>query len=330
MAITYLCPAENKASGGVKVLYRHSEMLSANGFGSYIFHPKYPDFSCTWFSHNVSFRKIKQNKLKLVNRNNQMSELKSSGYGDDFIVIPEIWAAKFGAQCLALGLKYAIFVQNGYFILNGKEESQESDLKRVYERAHLIMSISTDTSKIISLTYPEISEKKIVRLLPNVSSIFKNEAKENIITYMPRKLPDHAAKVCFYLQEHLPGNWKMLPILDKNEQEVAAILAKSSIFMSFCDQEGCPLPPLEAAFSGNIVVGYTGQGAKEYFHKPLFREVQNGDFKTFIDSICTAIKDVEIGMLDSPRFIQEIENLKKIYSNENELSHLLFFASKIQ
>jgi len=330
MAITYLCPAEKKASGGVKVLYRHSEMLSANGFESYIHHPKYPDFSCGWFSHNVSFRKIKSNRFRLFNRNNQMGDFKSSGYGDDFIVIPEIWAAKYGMQCLNLGLKYAIFVQNGYFISNGKEEFTESDLKKVYENSHSIMSISTDTSEMILLTYPQIPEDKIIRLLPNVGSLFKIGTKENIITYMPRKLSDHAAKICFYMQDHLPENWKMLPIHNKNEQEVASILEKSSIFLSFCDQEGCPLPPLEAAFSGNIVVGYTGQGAKEYFHKPLFREVQNGDFKKYIINICTAIKDVETGIQSTSTFLNEIEKLKNFYSNKNELSHLLLFASKIQ
>lgn len=330
MAITYLCPAEKKASGGVKVLYRHSEMLSANGFESYIFHPKYPNFSCTWFSHNASFRKITPQILGVFNRNDQISKFKHSGYGDDFIVIPEIWAAKFGVQCLDVGLNYAIFVQNGYFILNGKEEFTESDLKKVYENSHLIMSISSDTSEMISLTYPRISKKKIIRLLPSVSSLFKIGAKENIITYMPRKLSDHAAKICFYMQDHLPENWKMLPIHNKNEQEVASILAKSSIFLSFCDQEGFGLPPLEAAFSGNIVVGYTGQGAKEYFYKPLFREVQNGDFKKYIENICTAINDVETGMPSSQIFLKEIEKLRNFYSNENELAHLLIFASKIQ
>lgn len=187
MAITYLCPAEKKASGGVKVLYRHSEMLSANGFESYIFHPKYPDFSCTWFSHNASFRKINPQILGIFNRNDQISKFKHSGYGDDFIVIPEIWAAKFGVQCLDVGLNYAIFVQNGYFILNGKEEFTESDLKKVYENSHLIMSISADTSEMISLTYPRISKKKNNSIAPKCQLSFQNRRKREYYNLYAKK-----------------------------------------------------------------------------------------------------------------------------------------------
>ncbi len=82
---------------------------------------------------------------------------------------------------------------------------------------------------------------------------------------MPRKLADHARKVCRFLQEYLPPDWRVIPIENKIELEVAALLRKSSVFLSFSDQEGFGLPPLEAAFSSNIIVGYTGQGRENIF-----------------------------------------------------------------
>lgn len=330
MAITFISPAEKKHSGGVKVLYRHSEILAANGFESYIFHPKYPNFSCDWFAHNVAFRKIKSKTFNLLHRNKQMKKFKESGYHNDFIVIPEIWAANYGLQCLENGFSYAIFVQNGYFILNGKEKFEESTLKTIYEQSNCLLSISEDTTNIISLAYPTIQTNKIIRLLPNIGPFFPNRKKEKIITYMPRKLPDHAAKVCFYLKEHLPKDWQIMSIENKNEQDVAEILSKSSIFMSFSDQEGFSLPPIEAAFAGNIVVGYTGQGAKEYFKKPLFREVYYGDFTAYIKNTLLSISDIEKGIYKSGEFTKNIKNIKNIYSKKNELNHLINFAMQVK
>lgn len=115
-----------------------------------------------------------------------------------------------------------------------------------------------------------------------------------------------------------------------NEKQVAEILSRSSIFMSFGDIEGLSLPPLEAAFSGNIVVGYTGQGAHEYFRKPVFREVHNGNFINFCKSVVRATLDVQDGCLDTNEFNIEVEKVKSIYSKDNELKTMKAVISKIE
>jgi hypothetical protein len=186
---------------------------------------------------------------------------------NDFLVIPEVWANQIGFQCIERQLKYAIFVQNGYMIYEGGKKDLAL-LKEVYEQATLILSISEDTSKVIRMTFPEIDEQKIIRLFPDVPNSFRSGEfqKKRVITYMPRKLAKHAQLVNFFLTNHLPSEWSITPIQNKNEAGVIAALKESAIFLSFCESEGCPLPPLEAALSGNLVVGYTGEGAKEYFH----------------------------------------------------------------
>ena len=60
--------------------------------------------------------------------------------------------------------------------------------------------------------------------------------------------------------------------------------------------------PLEAALSGSVVVGYRGQGAREYFKKPNLIAVQNGDLKNFTLKIADAIKAVDAGLLDTEEF----------------------------
>jgi len=321
MAIVFLCPAINSPVGGIKVIYRQSEMLRSNGIESYILHPENSQFSCTWFSHNVVHH-----------------DGKALSPENDFIVIPEGWASLFGGYCIELGFGYAIYVQNSYccpVVLPGVSDPKvtkihDTLIRKIYENADLIMSISDDASKMIALAFPNAQTRKIMRMFCSVDPIFlASSRKEKLITYMSRKLPEHSQRMCFYLDSHLPKNWSVMAINNIAEVEVAKILARSSIFMSFSNLEGLGLPPLEAAISGNIVVGYTGEGGKEYFQKPIFREIVSGDMSNYLAAILVAIREIEDDATQSREYLDQIEKLKAVYSTENQLSHLLKFAAAV-
>ena len=319
MRIIYLCPNSNLPTGGIRVIYRHSEMLAQNGFESAVFHPYDPEFSCTWFEHNVNL-------------------CKSALYdkSSDLIVIPEAWAEKFGQQCIDSGLHFAIFVQNGYYIHPHADSTDFTGghLRDIYAAADFILSISDDSTAAIRLAYPQVSKEKILRLIPNVDEAFIGEIdwskKEKIITYMPRKLSGHASLVKFYLSPYLPEDWSILPIENVSGSELVSLLARSSIFLSFSDLEGFGMPPLEAAFSGNLVVGYTGQGGKEYFLSPIFQPISNGDFKHFVEAVNLALVAVSEGISSLPSIRNQLASLRSFYFKENELNYLLQFANKVQ
>jgi len=86
---------------------------------------------------------------------------------------------------------------------------------------------------------------------------------------------------------------------------------------------------LEAALSGAMVVGYTGQGGREYFKKPNFAPVQNGDFRTFTQTISDAIKAVEGGLLERKEFEAGRVVLGKKYSRGKERARLADFVSRV-
>lgn len=95
--------------------------------------------------------------------------------------------------------------------------------------------------------------------------------------------------------------------------------------------EGLGLPPLEAALSGNKVIGYSGQGGKEYWIKSIFKEVENGDVIELTNSILH-----EIANLDDNKQVltqhSDIEHLKSIYSTqqeENDLRKIFEFLTGI-
>ncbi len=311
--ITYLCQETSRTLGGVKVIYKHSEFLATQGVASSVFHPNNESLCYSWFEHKTAMRK-----------NRPFSRLK------DFVVIPEFWALPFAEKCLEHNCGYAIFVQNGYLLNAGVSPEDYERLKKVYNSANLILSISDDTTEIIRIAYPNIEPQKIIRVTPNIAECFVSSKKEKIISYMPRKLAEHSQKLCFYLKENLPNNWKLLPIENLSEQQVAQTLGHSSIFLSFSDQEGFALPPLEAALSGALVIGYTGQGAKEYFNSPNFIEIQNGDFKSFFKAVVSSMSEIDNGLLKSEAFLTGIRKLRDSYGRDSEQRHLLLFAKAVE
>lgn len=327
MEIVYLSPAINVPIGGIKVIYRHSEILNQLGFTSSVFHPDNPKFVCDWFTHQA---KIRSGQTKWFRKKHEMYESIPFRPERDFLVIPEVWANQIGRQCLERNLKYAMFVQNGYQLFDGGR----SDLKllnQVYENASVICSISEDTTQVIQMTFPMIDPNKIIRLYPHVSEIFRNltTKKKKLITYMPRKLGKHAQLMEFFLRNHLPSDWSIQAIENQNEVGVATLLAKSAVFLSFCESEGCPLPPLEAALSGNLVVGYTGEGAKEYFHFPIYTSVHNGDFVEYVYQTKKAIAAIESGITQTLEYQNQLKKISSVYSMANEIECVKAFGGLV-
>ena len=170
--IIFILPASKHHSGGDKVVYRQSELinkLNLYGFSSQILHPKNPSFKLAWFDHQASF------KQDLVFDPEK-----------DFVILPEIWSAPHAKMLDKIGVKYAIYVQNGYLIniplLVGFDRDE---FKQAYMNASLVLSISDDTSACIKLAFPELSSE-IIRIYYSVDAKKFNASstKENLITYM--------------------------------------------------------------------------------------------------------------------------------------------------
>jgi hypothetical protein len=312
MSITYLVPAYAKPVGGVKVLYQHAQALQAMGVEAEVFHPEQPDFRCTWFDHQARTR------LDPVFRPDR-----------DVLVLPEIWALGFGTRFKDAGIPYVIFVQNGHLLSAQQSHAHAQALQEAYLHATCILSISDYTTALIRLAFPWLPPDRIVRQYPRIEARFAPKPKKKIITFMPRKLAHHARHVCFFMPQYLPEGWCMMPIRGKTEQQVADMLAESAMFLSFSEMEGLPLPPLEAAISGNVVVGYTGEGAKEYFQRPVFHEVASAHVLGFVNTIREQIQAVEEGLLASDAFQAALAPLRQDFTGGLESMGLREFAERL-
>lgn len=326
MQLIFLCPAIKKAIGGVKVIYRQAGLIhqlgQAQGFAAAVMHPNRWFFRVQWFDSKVPLERafFKLHWLGKPSFSNIAGVFDARRH---MVVIPELWARKYGAQLADMGVTYAIYVQNGYYIAKGRP----ADLDRAYQGARCILTISEDASRCVALAFPGAASK-ILRVHYSVDARrFKpDQAKENIITYMPRKLADHSSKVIFFLRHHLPAHWQIVPIDGMTEVQVAALLERSKIFMAFSHFEGCPLPPLEAALSGNQVIGYTGQGAKEYWVPEIFEEVASGDVAGFARRVLDKVQVIDQAeQFDVP--LSAIRTLADTYSEKQERSDMLEFLN---
>jgi len=326
MEIVYVYPATDTPVGGIKVAYRHAQSLTKAGFNATVFHPRAPGFSCTWFDHSTLIRRHKRQHRIFDRKYRDLgAEFDAS---KDFLVIPEIWTPRYGENLINHGIRYAIFVQGGY-LLDPEECSKDRRIQLAFKNASAVLVISEDTSNLIKLLFPELDSSKVFRVVPSIPYQPNPLQKDNLISFVARKAPHHAKMVEGILKERLPNKWSILNIVNVNEREMQNILHRSKIFLSFGELEGLSLPPLEAALSGAFVVGYTGQGGKEYFNMPLFSEVEFGNIQDFVRSTLNMVDNIESLNFPHRTVEQQIRNLRQRYSEENESRLLKIFASEV-
>jgi hypothetical protein len=327
--VIYIVPSEKNITGGEKVIYRHSEILNKvlKNISSEIIPLKRNKLS----KYKNSFFKILNKKNKYAGWGLDDIEIKSNhkpkfviyntkfrnkfafNKNTDFVILPEIFAHLANDLLIKYEIPYAIFVQNGFAL---DSTNDFASLKNAYKRAKLILSVSESTTKMIKNVFGSFS-KKIFKINLSVGSVKLEDRlnKKNLITYMPRKLPTHSQKLLFMLKSKLLKTWS-IKALDNivNENELYNILKKSKIFLSFSHMEGLGLPPLEAAKEGNKVIGYTGEGGKEYWKKPIFTEIPYGNLDLYLNEILKCIKN-EINYAE---FKKQRKRIYKKYSTEAE------------
>ena len=328
MNLIFLCPVVSKPTGGVRAIYRLSEafedLLSAQNSTSTICHPNRVFYRYRWSNSKIHL----QRKFFGPQWNGKPSfsriRPKTFKAKTDVVVIPELWVRKYASQLIELQIPYIILVQNGYLISKG----DRAQLVKCYDGAELIMCVSDDTEQCVIAAFP-FAKSRIHRFHLWVdSNLFSpSDEKQLWITYMPRKLGNHADLLKFFVGDRLPPEWKWVSIHGKNEADVAQLLSKSKIFISFNHMEGLGLPPIEAALAGNRVIGYTGEGGKEYWWPNIFTEIHYGDLLSLADSVVQTAKDLDSEKLDEMQVIRE--QLASKFSRKAMMNDLKLVISKV-
>jgi hypothetical protein len=291
--IYILSPDTNVPTGGIKQLYRHVDILNKNGFKASIIHSK-RKFRCTWFENDTNISYLAKTKMEKP----------------DYLVVPEIYGELFSNEIKVGGLNRklkefinlakntVIFNQCCYLSFNG-------------------YSIAKDDINPFWLS------KSVIATIV-VSEDSRQYMKKKQICFMSRKLRDDVTQVINILKyRNFLGDFKLIPIENRTEQEVAEIMKDSLIFLSFSYREGCPLPPMEAMMCGCLVIGYDGRGGREYFNNELSYPIDGGDIISFAKTVEEVVRcyNMNQSLVDEKRQ-RASEFIRKTYSPEKETEEI--------
>lgn len=316
MTVYVLSPDHDKPSGGIKILYRHVDVLNRNGIDAALLHQS-KGFRCSWFDNAT--RIASMDTVQLV--------------ASDFLVVPEI----YGPNLLTVGdlpmigrkVRKVIFNQNCRYTFLG--QTLESILHPGFDMAYRhaeefvgAMVVSEDSKNYLEYVFPGLDVWRIHNAI-NVERFSYEGHKKRQICFMPRKNPADALQVLaiLRLQGCLEG-FDVVAIDNMSEATVAKTMKESVIFLSFGYPEGCPLPPAEAMACGCVVAGYDGFGGKEYFDTRFSCPVPVGDITGYADSVRKLISayDQDPGVLERQGRMAS-EYVREKYSPEQEQADIL-------
>jgi hypothetical protein len=230
--------------GGMRMLYRHVDILNANGYEAYIVHTK-RGFEITWFEHLTA---VLRGPVKLEE--------------GDVAVYSEIGGLNISQW--AKGKRKVIFNQNSYYTfmrypLSGRVKTPYMDPEVVGT-----IVVSEDSKRYLEYVFPKLP---IYRIRYSINpKVYYPQEKKKQICFMPRKNLEDAKQVLYMLRyrKKLAG-WTIREIQGISEAHAAEIIRESAVFMSFGHPEGFGLPPAEAMASECVTVGYDGRGGAEFW-----------------------------------------------------------------
>lgn len=246
--VRLFCPDYPHPSGGVRQIYRMADLLNAMGHTASVVHQK-PGFAATWFEHSTP---TESGEIQVGPR--------------EWFVLPEEMAHELGPKLR--GIRKVIYNQNAYLTFQGTTLQLDGKYSPYLDPEVLAtIAISDDTAAYVSHAFPRA---RVLRHRydadPGRLFVFATPAqKRNRLAYMPRKNAGDALQVLQILRARRAiVGWEIQAIDKLSPQQTAQALREAAVFLGFGHPEGCPLPPAEAMLSGCVVVGYHGNGGREY------------------------------------------------------------------
>ncbi len=210
----------------------------------------------------------------------------------DLLVMPEVGGSKW--SFLPAGAPVVMLVQGIDFVF--ADATFDTAVPEAYPgwpsaRAAIATSesIATFLGRACQPTFP------IHRLPVDVDAeVFRPAVKERLIALMPRRRrEDLLAVVQLLRRQDALGDWEIVLIDGMSRAQVAATMGRCAIFLSGAEREGFGLPGAEAMAAGCHVVGFTGDGAKEYMLPGLASVATESDVVGMADLVQAAMLEFD-------------------------------------
>ena len=269
----YLAPHHNGPSGGVRVIYRHVDMLNDLGFAAVVVHEK-AGFRCTWFANDTPVVVAGQ----------------VTPGAHDVLVVPE-WYGPTLAR-VPREPRLVVFNQRAYDTFDSVAyAATPPGAPYADPRPAALLAVSDDNVDLLRYAFPSIT----VHLTRNVidERVFfpAPGTRRRQIAYVPHRRAAEREQLLHILRSRgVLRDWELIPISGRTEAQTADIMRKSAVFLSFSEREGFGLPPAEAMACGSYVVGYPGLAGREFFDPACSTPVPDGDLLALaraVEDACT-------------------------------------------
>lgn len=281
--IYYACFAHQEPRGGIKVIYRHVDLLNRAGLSAFVFHPR-ERFRVRWFD----------NDTPIVGPRALASRFDPT---HDYLVLPEdLVAQPEGAVLVEAPGKKVIFNQNVYFGFApmGTTPPARSPYRR--HDVEAVFSVSDHNAAILRLAFPELPVMRLQLGVDPARFAYRPVAQKRMQICAAMKAPVSMLAIRHVLharsrESSLRGyRWRFLEQL--TERQAAKTLADSLVTI-FCGvEEGFGLVPLEAMHAGSIVAAFAGGPADEFL--PERYRFAPGDITgivRFVERVATLARD---------------------------------------
>jgi hypothetical protein len=260
--IYFLTPDEARPSGGIRQIYLMVDLLCELGYEASVFHGT-PGFRCDWFD----------NHTPVVGR--PFLELERG----DLLVVPEYDGARKHVRCRDAAVVQ--LNQNHFrtFINSGFKDSWPGDYPG-WPNAKAVIVTSEAVRRFVAAALRAPLPVHSARVVVD-SERFAPSPKRKVVAVMPRKRRHEAEAVVQLMYRGGLRGWETAVIDNMSHAAVADVLSQAAIFLSFSSAEGFGLPPAEAMAAGCYVIGYTGDGGREFMDPTWCSPIGDEDIVAF-------------------------------------------------
>lgn len=331
MTVYYLCPEHKTPVGGVRVIYRHVDILNKHNIPAYVVHET-RGFRVNWFENDTPVVYWRNNQLdKVLAKLKRRADadtviqlpitggLKPSIDSTDILVVPEMYGPDLAAA-YGRGIKKVVLNQNCYLTFHGYSFQRDRLITPYHHKDVLATLINSfDGVGYLHHAFPNLPLHRFrLSIDPKLFSYQADKKKQ--ICFSRIKNEVDAMQVINILKfRGVLKDYEIVPFINRPQGEVAQIYKDSLLLLSFGYPEGFGLPPAEAMACGCIAIGFHGGGGREFFKPEFSYPIEQGDIIEFARTVEEVIQSYENNpapILEKGRIAAEF--IRDYYSPENE------------
>ena len=317
--IFYMCYDHQIPTGGQKQMYRHVDILNANGFTAYAVH-RDEKFRLKWFENNTKVKSLDEVGI-IFDENN------------DFIVLPEDNYLGF----IRLPGKKIIFNQGIFSSFKYFNYNLDAVKCYINDDIKYIMTVSQHNYDYFNFILPNKKIRRIYNAVDDNTFEFKkilDKKKEILILPNKSKLDlkfiFHSLQIRSFQKLNIiqKFSWKFFNNL--NAKDAAKALSDALIIIFPNTFEGFTLTLLEAMLSGTIVISFKGGPNLEFLNKNNSFLIDAYNHLEFIKRIEKTIDLFENNCFDELEFITKNAFLSASqFSLQKEKESILSFWDEV-